>query len=71
MSMVSAVMTPINCEGIPSNESTKCTEVDDSYIVSKTYQCITGHDFTVDFESPLDLPVFWECADHEIISYEL
>lgn len=70
MSMVSAVATPVRCSGIPSGMSANHIDVDDAYIVFKEYSCIKGHNFEVAFESPINLPVFWECDQHEVISYE-
>lgn len=70
MSMVTAVATPICCEGVPSSIEVGNIDIDDAFIVTKEYSCIKGHNFTVSFESPINLPVLWECADHEVISYE-
>lgn len=70
MSIVSAVATPIHCDGAPSQSTTAHIDIDDAYTVSKEYSCVKGHNFEVVFESPIDLPVFWECEDHEVIAYE-
>lgn len=70
MFKVSAVATPVKCEGIPSEGSTSHIDVDEAFIVMKEYSCGMGHNFEVVFESPIGLPVFWECEKHEVISYE-
>lgn len=70
MSMVSAVATPMKYEGIPSGENTSRIDVDDAFVVLKEYSCGMGHNIGVIFQSPMNLPVFWECEDHEVIAYE-
>lgn len=67
--MMSAVATPLKCEGIPSRKAVHVS-VDDEYVAYKEYSCIMGHNFEIAFESPYNLPVFWECGEHEVISYE-
>lgn len=71
MSMMMAVATPVNCAGVPSHETAETVSIDDKYTIWKGYSCVTGHVFHVGFDSPVNTPVFWECKDHEIISYEI
>lgn len=71
MSMMMAVATPLNSGEVPSYRSMGTVSMDDRYVVSKEYSCISGaHNFEVGFESPINMPVFWECPDHEVIAYE-
>lgn len=71
MSMMMAIATPINSGGVPSYQSMGTVSMDDRYVVSKEYSCLNGgHNFEVGFESPINMPVFWECPDHEVIAYE-
>lgn len=70
MSIVSAVATPVLCDGTPSQSTTTHIDVDDAYTITKEYACVKGHNFDVVFESPFNLPVLWECDEHEVIAYE-
>lgn len=70
MSMITAVATPIFCDGVPSHAGVGSIDVEDAFSVTKSYFCSQGHDFSVIFQSPINLPVLWECADHEVIAYE-
>lgn len=72
--MMTAVRTPIHCvsDGVPSSANVEMTDVDENYVVAKSYYCSAGqgHEFMVVFESPWGMPVLWECPDHEIIAFE-
>ena len=72
--MMTAVRTPIHCanNGIPSLGNAETISIDESFAIGKTYKCghAEGHEFVVVFDSPLDMPVFWECPDHEVIAFE-
>lgn len=67
---ITAIRT-VGRNGIPRTSTCKQISVHDEYpVVEKTYHCSTGHDFAILFESPIDMPVFWECPSCEIIAFE-
>lgn len=70
MSMTAAIETPVRCAGVPSVHNTPTIDIDDQFVVNKSYLCSKGHSFELTFASPFNLPVFWECEDHEIIAFE-
>lgn len=70
MSIMPAVDTPLRCPGIPSTRSVATVNIEDADAISKAYWCTKGHNFDVVFASPLDLPMFWECDEHEIVAFE-
>lgn len=70
MSTMAAVDTPLRCPGIPSNNSVATIDIDDKFVTKKAYWCTKGHNFSVDFASPIDLPMFWECERHGIVAFE-
>lgn len=67
-----AISTPVRCAGVPSDLNATQIMADEDYVVWKDYKCgiKEGHIFTVTFDSPLDLPVMWECAEHEVVAFE-
>lgn len=57
--------------GVPRNSTSSTINLNDSYpVVSKGYDCSQGHNFDVTFESPIDMPVLWECPSCETIAFE-
>lgn len=57
--------------GVPRNESCEQISLHDDYpVVEKGYKCSQKHDFTIIFESPVDMPVLWECPTCETIAFE-
>jgi hypothetical protein len=70
MSMTAAIETPVRCSGVPSVHNTPTIDIDDQFVVTKSYLCSKGHSFELTFSSPYNLPVFWECEDHEIVAFE-
>lgn len=70
MSIMAAIETPIRSAGIPSVHTSPTIDIDDEFVVAKSYTCSKGHNFELTFSSPYNLPVFWECEEHEIIAFE-
>lgn len=70
MSTMAAVDTPLKCPGIPSIGSVATIDIDDKFVIPKAYWCTKGHNFSVDFAAPIDLPSFWECEKHGIVAFE-
>lgn len=57
--------------GVPRNSSCKQISLHDEYpVVEKEYNCSQGHVFSILFESPVHMPVLWECPDCETIAFE-
>lgn len=61
----------VSLNGVPRNSTCVNIDVNDNYpVVYKNYECSQGHDFNLAFESPIDMPVLWECPSCETIAFE-
>lgn len=70
MSIMTVINTPVKCAGVPTIHNIATIDMDDEFVISKAYHCSKGHEFELTFSSPYNLPVFWECSEHEIIAFE-